>query len=176
MARPLRIEYPGAFYHVINRRLSRRDIFMEDKGRQGSKAFIERIRERLGDKARVDEEKPQSRQVFGLEIEEVVEATVREYGKGVDELKRRKRGGQNEARMVAIYLSRQLGGHKHREIGKAVVGLDKASSVSSAYLRMKARVTEERQLTRRIRRIEKAFLRSKRTSPFCLRGLGQAPR
>jgi hypothetical protein len=34
MARPLRIEYPGAFYHVINRGLSRRNIFMEDKGRQ----------------------------------------------------------------------------------------------------------------------------------------------
>ena len=34
MARPLRIEYPGAFYHVINRGLSRRDIFIEDKGRQ----------------------------------------------------------------------------------------------------------------------------------------------
>ena len=34
MARPLRIEYPGAFYHVINRGQSRRDIFLEDKGRQ----------------------------------------------------------------------------------------------------------------------------------------------
>ena len=34
MARPLRIEYPGAFYHVINRGLSRRNIFLEDKGRQ----------------------------------------------------------------------------------------------------------------------------------------------
>jgi len=34
IARPLRIEYSGTFYHVINRGLSRRDIFMEDKGRQ----------------------------------------------------------------------------------------------------------------------------------------------
>ena len=34
MARPLRIEYRGAFYHVINRGQSRRDIFLEDKGRQ----------------------------------------------------------------------------------------------------------------------------------------------
>src|SRR5207245_11338614 len=34
MARPLRIEFPGAFYHVINRGQSRRDIFLEDKGRQ----------------------------------------------------------------------------------------------------------------------------------------------
>ena len=34
MARPLRIEYPGAFYHVMNRGQSRRNIFIEDKGRQ----------------------------------------------------------------------------------------------------------------------------------------------
>ncbi|MDH3599597.1 MAG: transposase, partial [Candidatus Tectomicrobia bacterium] len=27
MARPLRIEYPGAFYHVINRGIERRPIF-----------------------------------------------------------------------------------------------------------------------------------------------------
>ena len=34
MARPLRIEYPGAFYHVINRGQSRRDTFLKDQGRQ----------------------------------------------------------------------------------------------------------------------------------------------
>ena len=34
MARPLRIEYPGAYYHVMNRGQSRRNIFVEDKGRQ----------------------------------------------------------------------------------------------------------------------------------------------
>lgn len=36
MARPLRIEYPGAYYHVMNRGLSHRDIFLEDKGRESS--------------------------------------------------------------------------------------------------------------------------------------------
>ena len=29
MARPLRIEYPGAFYHVINRGIERRPIFRD---------------------------------------------------------------------------------------------------------------------------------------------------
>lgn len=86
----------------------------------GSKGFIERVREKLGDKARVDGEQPQSRQVFSLEIEKIAGATVREYGKRVDELKRRKPGEENEARMVAINLSQQLGGHKHGEIGKIV--------------------------------------------------------
>lgn len=31
MARPLRIEYPGAFYHVMNRGLERREIFRDRK-------------------------------------------------------------------------------------------------------------------------------------------------
>jgi putative transposase len=139
----------------------------------GSKAFIGRVKEKLGERARVEEEKPQSRQVFGVELEEIVGATAREYGKRVDELKQRKRGEENEARMVAIYLSRQLGGHRHNEIGK-LLGLEKTSSVSSAYLRMKARVAEERQLVRRVRRIEEALFKSKRrVTPFSLDSIGR---
>ena len=41
-------------------------------------------------------------------------------------------------------------------------GLEKTSSVSSAYLRMKARVTEEWRLVRGVRRIEEALLKSKK--------------
>ena len=42
MARPLRIEYPGAYYHVMNRGQSRRNIFI-DKGRQ---TFLDLLAER----------------------------------------------------------------------------------------------------------------------------------
>ena len=45
MARPLRIEYPGAYYHVMNRGLSRGNIFLEDKDR-------ERFLELLGETSR----------------------------------------------------------------------------------------------------------------------------
>jgi hypothetical protein len=31
MARPLRIEFPGAFYHVIQRGIERKAIFISDK-------------------------------------------------------------------------------------------------------------------------------------------------
>ena len=127
----------------------------------GSKEFIGRVRERLGDKARVEQEKPESRRIFGVELEQIVEATAREYGKEVEELKRRKRGGENEARMVAIYLGRHLGGHKHEEIGKTV-GLGKPSSVSSAYLLMKERVAKEKRLERKVRRVEDALTKSKK--------------
>ena len=33
MARPLRIEYPGAYYHGMNRGLNRQRIFADDKDR-----------------------------------------------------------------------------------------------------------------------------------------------
>ena len=38
MARPLRIEYPGAYYHVMNRGNRREDIFITDKD---CKVFLE---------------------------------------------------------------------------------------------------------------------------------------
>ncbi len=34
MARPLRIEYPGAFYHVTVRGNARQDIFVDDEDRR----------------------------------------------------------------------------------------------------------------------------------------------
>ena len=34
MARPLRIEYPGAYYHVMNRGNRGEDIFLSDKDRK----------------------------------------------------------------------------------------------------------------------------------------------
>jgi len=107
------------------------------------RGFIGWVKERLGDRARVEEEKPESREVFGLGVEEITRVTARVYGKRLEELKRRRRGQENEARSMAMYLCRTLGGHRHSEIGR-VLGLEKTSSVSSACLRMKARVEPER--------------------------------
>ena len=41
MARPLRVEYPNAFYHVIQRGIERRDIFVADKDRIRFLEYIE---------------------------------------------------------------------------------------------------------------------------------------
>src|SRR5688572_32791220 len=86
----------------------------------GSKDFIGRVKQRLGKNARVEEEKPESRRLFSPGLDQIVEATARGYGKTIEELKRRRRGGEKEARVVAIYLGRQLGGDKHEDIGKTV--------------------------------------------------------
>ena len=40
MARPLRIQYPGAYYHVINRGKRRENIFITDTDRSG---FVEAL-------------------------------------------------------------------------------------------------------------------------------------
>ena len=34
MSRPLRIEYPGAYYHVMNRGTARQKVFLNDQDRQ----------------------------------------------------------------------------------------------------------------------------------------------
>ena len=125
----------------------------------GDQGFIEWVREKLGERARVEDEKPESRRVFGLGIEEIARVTARVYGKRLEELRRKRRGEENEARSMAMYLCRMLGGHKHGEIGK-VLGLEKTSSVSSVCLRMKARVEADRRIGRRAQRIEKELQKS----------------
>ncbi len=41
MARPLRIEYPGAFYHVTARGNERKDIFLDDSDREKLLSYLE---------------------------------------------------------------------------------------------------------------------------------------
>jgi len=41
MARPLRIEYPGAFYHITSRGNERKDIFRDDKDRERFLGYLE---------------------------------------------------------------------------------------------------------------------------------------
>jgi len=129
----------------------------------GSKEFVQRVMERIGQKAKVDGEKPESRQVFGWKMEEIVRATARVYAKAVVEIGKRRRGKPNEARAMAMYLCRTLGGYKLTEIGR-VVGLEKYSSVSTAYLRMKERISKERKLNRRARQIENQLIKSQEQS------------
>jgi len=152
LARPLRIEYPGAYYHVMNRGLSRRHTFIENQDRKG---FLDLI----GDLSRlwkVGEENPESRRVFRPELEEIVEATATYYGKTLGELKKRRRGHENEARGMAIYLGRRLGGYKLTEIGRAM-GVGKYSTVSSACLVMKERIERDRRVARRAKQIEQSL-------------------
>jgi len=97
--------------------------------------------------------------VFGWEIGEIVRATARYYGKMIVQMGVKRRGETNEARAMVMYLCRRLGGYKLTEIG-LVVALEKYSSVSTAYLRMRERIAKERKLKHRAQQIEKQLLKS----------------
>ena len=48
MARPLRIEFEGALYHVTSRGNARQDIFLDDEDRDDFLKSFDRISERFG--------------------------------------------------------------------------------------------------------------------------------
>ena len=48
MARPLRIEYPGAFYHVTSRGNEQKDVFKSHKDREKFLSYLESASERYG--------------------------------------------------------------------------------------------------------------------------------
>ena len=47
MARPLRVEYPGAYYHIMNRGNRREDIFTSNYDREKFLAYLAIITERF---------------------------------------------------------------------------------------------------------------------------------
>ena len=155
-------EYQSFMHSRVEREL--REFYRETFQRPilGDKAFVERVKEQIGQRARVEEEKPQSRRVFGLGLQDIVRATARVYGKRAEELGKKRRGRENEARAMAMYLCRTLGGHKLTEIGK-VLGLDKYSSVSSACLSMKGRIENEKRLARRAHNVERLLKSQQQT-------------
>lgn len=48
MARPLRIEYPGAFYHVTSRGNERGTVFQSNRDREKYLSYVESAHERYG--------------------------------------------------------------------------------------------------------------------------------
>ena len=47
MARPLRVEYPGAYYHVVNRGNNQENIYENDRDREKFLEYLERATERF---------------------------------------------------------------------------------------------------------------------------------
>jgi len=119
----------------------------------GGKEFVDRLKQLLGERAQPKDEIPQSRSVFAPALEAIVSATATAYGKETEELRKPRRGVVNEARGMAIYLCRALGGHKLSQIADGL-GLKNYSSTSSAYLSFKGRIEKDRRLARMAREVE----------------------
>ena len=75
------------------------------------------------------------------------------YGKGFGKLRSKRCGEEYEARSMAMYLCRTVGGHTHSNIGREL-GLATTSAVRAACLRMRARAGVERRRARKARKIE----------------------
>ena len=128
----------------------------------GGREFLQWVKGKIGERGRARDEIPQSRLVFAAEIGDILKATARVYGKAVEELLKRRRGVQNEARAMAIYLCRTLGGHKLSAIAEAV-GLKNYSSTSSVYLGMKGRIERDKRMARKARQVEDLLKSRKQT-------------
>ncbi len=134
MSRPLRIQYPDAWYHVMNR-----------------------VKEKFFRKKRHDEI-PESRRL-APGPEKIKAAICKAYGIEENSLLSSRRGVLNEPRNVAIFLIRRLRGEKLEEIGRQF-GISKYSSVSSAIEKMKRDISADRKLRVRVKNIEKTLYNS----------------
>jgi putative transposase len=47
MVRPLRVEYPGAYYHVINRGNNQEKIFLNDRDKEKFLEYLEKAKDRF---------------------------------------------------------------------------------------------------------------------------------
>ena len=128
----------------------------------GGKDFVERVKEKIEERVKRDEEVSEARRLLRPGIGQIVTATAGVYGKKEEEFRKKRRGYGNEARAMAMYLCRELGGHRLREIG-VVFGLAKYSSVSSACLSMKARGEKEKRLGGEAGKIKKLLKGQRQT-------------
>jgi putative transposase len=113
----------------------------------GSEEFISHVKKRFFNKKR-HIEVPESK-MLAPGPETIKMAVCKEYGIDERELLHRRRGAMNEARDMAIYLSRQLRGSKLTEIGKEF-GIHNYSTVSTIFDRMKSRISKERRVNKRV--------------------------
>ena len=123
----------------------------------GSEGFKETFREGL--KRRIgDYEIPQARRERESPSLGLIENTVSEsYGMGGRELRRKQRGRWNDARNVAFYLGRTMGGYKLIELGQHWRGL-RYSSVSGIVYKVERSLSKDKQLRKRVKEIKNHIL------------------
>jgi hypothetical protein len=113
----------------------------------GSEKFIRWVRGRFFSK-KVDSEVPQRKELAPA-LDLLVGAVSRSYRVERKDLFYSRRGQENEARNVAIYLARRLRGDRLKEIGEAFQ-IGGYSTVSSIVERMKVRIGSDERLRKKV--------------------------
>ena len=123
----------------------------------GSDGFKDKIKEGLEGKVG-DYEIPQAKLERGSPSLVFIENAVsKSYGMGVRELRRKQRRRWNEARNLAVYLGRTMGGYKLIEIGQHWGGL-RYSTVSGIVYEVEKSMAKDKQLRKRLETIKNHFL------------------
>ena len=113
----------------------------------GSEKFMARLRGRFFPR-KADSEIPQRKELApGLDL--LVGVVSSSYGVEGKDLFYSRRGHGNEARNVAIYLTRRLRGDRLREIGETFK-IDRYSTVSTIVERMKVRIERDETLRKKV--------------------------
>ena len=113
----------------------------------GSEKFMARLRGRFFPR-KADSEIPQRKELApGLDL--LLGVVSRSYGVEGKDLSYSRRGHGNEARNVAIYLTRRLRGDRLKEIG-AAFKIDRYSTVSTIVERMKVRIERDETLRKKV--------------------------
>jgi putative transposase len=124
----------------------------------GSKDFINLIKKKFFLK-KIDDEIPQSKEL-APDVRRIKKIICQSYNINESELLSSKRGVFNEARNVAIYLTRRLRGDSLKRIAEQY-RIQKYSSVSSVIERMKAMITADRKFRKRVEDLYALLSKSK---------------
>jgi REP element-mobilizing transposase RayT len=117
----------------------------------GPQAFIDRIKEKYGS-GKIDKEISASRELLP-DSKRILDEVCGYYGVKDTEIIKKRRGRRNEARSVAIYLTRKLRMDTFKVIGEQY-GIDNDRTVRSVFARMKKRLIEDIDLARRIEKLQ----------------------
>jgi REP element-mobilizing transposase RayT len=118
----------------------------------GAKDFIDDIRQKYYDKTSI-KEVPQVKELF-LDKSQIERTVCGVYRIEVDDILKSRRSNYNEARNVAIYLTRKYAGASLKDMGFRF-GMNSYTSVSSVIMRIKQVMDGDKKLRQRITAAEK---------------------
>jgi REP-associated tyrosine transposase len=123
----------------------------------GPQSFIDRLKETYGSQA-ISKDIPSSRELLP-DTSRILDMVCKSYGVLPSDIIKMRRGRANEARNVAIYLTRKLRRDTLKEIGSHYQ-ITNDSTVSSVIDRMKRKLAKDRKLRLRLDKLEQSFIKS----------------
>ena len=119
----------------------------------GSRKFIEKVRRQIKGRHNDLKEVPEAKQYLQPDLGECFNAVQKTYGCTRPDLLRGIRGQRNEARAMAMYICRRIGGMKHEAIAKEF-GVGGYSAISSMIARTELELQKPGKMAHRYRQIQ----------------------